>query len=330
MLEPYVQEGRIKGRGGAAFHLDKHRTSKILNGKADVPKQLRKALARVGLEDRVAVAFQPFLEEYLDANYLECFTADVLGLSNPRTKTDTTLGEELAPTIEEPGLFLARSLIAAIKESNLVSSEKTIWQNGTGSLAVEIGDLLDKGFGRAKKHKDIIVIPVNTAFDTEVTYGYEKTATPMVSERSIHGQWLVRMFKHGETSDDLKKRIEDNLAIRYGNSEREQRLGTIAVIENDKAAFFLLAISAFDQKNKAQSTPAHIEDALKGLLRVYDECGQGANMFMPLLGTGLSRANLDHNQSYALAERIVLENKNLVHGKITIMIHPNDAGKLEA
>lgn len=329
LLEPYVQEGHIKGRNGVDFHLDKHRTSKILNGKADVPKQLRKVLARIGLEDQVAISFQPFIEEQLETTYFEYFVSDVLKRIGTETEADKILHEELASMSAEPGSFLAHALIASIKESNLISSAKTIWQNGTGSLSVEIGNLLDKGFGRAKKHRDIIVVPVNTAFDTEVTYGYEGLAAPLVSEKTIHGQWLVRMFKCGATSDSLKKRIEDDLGARYGTTENEWPIGTVAVVENDRATFFLIAVSAFDQKNNAHSTPELLGIALENLLRVYDECGQGANMYVPLLGTGLSRASLSHKKSYDLIRDVMLRNKDRIHGEITIMVYPKDAGNLE-
>jgi hypothetical protein len=91
----------------------------------------------------------------------------------------------------------------------------------------------------------------------------------------------------------------------------------------------LWAISEFDEKNRAQSTQEIIKNALESLLEFYDAYGQGADMYIPLVGTGRSRANMTHQESYNLIKRVVIENENKVHGNITIVVLPDDYEKIK-
>ena len=339
LLEPYVIAGRVKARNGASFHLDKARTSKIMNGKADVPLPLKKPLARTGIEERTAAGFEIFLEESFDLDCFEQFASDVIGMINDDSIWDKTLKGRLAELTDVPCSFFAHGLIAAIKACNLASSSKILWHNGTGSLSVEIGDILGKGFCNARKLKNIVIIPVNTAFDTEVSWQYEQVAHPLVSARSIHGQWLMRMFNCGQDSATLKARIREDLSVREiepertilrdGMSVNEYPIGAVAAIENDKAIFYLLAISSFDRRNNAQSTSEAITRAIESVLEVYDKCGQSLDLYIPLLGTGMSRAGLNHADSYDLLTGCIEDNKRCIHGKVAIMIHPKDKDKLD-
>lgn len=339
LLEPIVRAGNVKAKKGAEFKLDKSRTSKILSGKADVPIQLKKPLGRIGIEEKVSEGFEPFLEERFDMDCFIEFQGSIAKLLNDDQETSKRLQEKLGAIGNDPQAYFAHCLIVAIKASNLAPSAKVLWQSGTGSFAAEVGDLLGKGFGRPKKQKNIVVIPVNTGFDTEVTWQYEGSTAPLVSATSIHGQWLCRMFKSAESPEIIKARIAKDLDERgihraHGHSHDETacidyELGTIAMIENDKAVFFLLAISSFDSKNNAQSTPELIAASLDRLFEHYDEYGQGLDMYMPLLGTGMSRANLSHSGSFALIREAVERNKGRLHGKVTLMVHPNDKDKLD-
>lgn len=339
LLEPVVQAGNVKAKMGAEFKLDKSRTSKILSGKADIPKQLKKPLGRIDIEEKVAEGFESFLEESFDIDCFGEFRESIEGLLNDDFEASKRLRKKLESLRGNPQAYFAHCLIAAIKESNLSPSAKALWQSGTGSFGVEVGDLLGKGFGRPKKQKNIVVIPVNTGFDTEITWQYEGSTTPLVSATSIHGQWLIRMFKTDESPEVIKTRIAKDLDER-GIKRRQDRaydetacvgyeLGTIAIIENNKAVFYLLAISSFDSKNNAQSTPELISNSLDRLFEHYDACGQGLDMYLPLLGTGMSRANLSHGDSFALIREAVERNRSRLHGKVTLMVHPNDADKLD-
>lgn len=87
-------------------------------------------------------------------------------------------------------------------------------------------------------------------------------------------------------------------------------------------------MAEFDCRNKASSDPQHVRKAIESLLCVYDERGQGLDMYLPLLGTGMSRAQLSHVDSYKLIESTIRENADRVHGKVTLMVLPADMHKL--
>ena len=339
LLGPYVEAGRVKARMGKVFHLDKARTSKIINGKADVPLALKKQLPRVGIEEETARNYDSFLCDYFDNDYFDEFAEEVLDCVNDGSFQGEALFQRLVALKADRPRFFAAVLIAAIKAPNIADESLAIWQNGTASLTVGFGDVLSYGFGREKKYKNIVVIPVNTTFDTEVSWLYESLPKPLVSSKSIHGQWLQRMFGSGCDSETIRQRIAADLASQgvvpsnqvfgLNGSRDEYPIGTVAKIENKKAIFFLVAISSFDENNNAQSTQEEINNAICSILSTYDKFGQGLDMYIPLLGTGMSRAMMSHEDSWRLLLKCTEEHKHQIHGRITVVVHPNDKDKVQ-
>lgn len=335
LLEPLVVAGRIKGRGGIDFHLDKSRTSQILNGRCDVPGALRKALARYGIEESVENEFSGFVDEFIDASLFHPFADEVISLMPNGAEASCRM--QNASDDEE--LFMAIALLEAVKNDNRESSEELLWSNGTGSLSIEIGDLFSHGFGKPRKVKQIVVIPVDTTFETRITWQYENTAKPLVSPKSLHGKWLARMAQTGVSTEELDDRIESSLrrrSIAASGSRKnesceraEYPIGTVAVIENARSLFYLLAISRFDENNNTQSTREDIAKSIQALLSTYDAIGQGFDVYVPLMGTGESRAGLSHQESLDLIANEMASEKALIHGRVTIIVYREDASKLE-
>ncbi len=330
LLEPLVIAGRIRGRGGIEFHLDKSRTSLILNGKCDVPAALRKALPRFGIEDSVASEYSMFVNDSIDSSLFPQLADAVLMIVSKENET----GKILKQCSDDAGRFMAISLLEAVKNDNRESYDEPLWSKGTGSLTIEIGDIFSHGFGRPRKMKQIVVIPVDTTFETRVTWQYEGAANPLISPKSLHGQWLIRMSQAGASPEELDDRIESNLRRRSVQAEKSARgrteypIGTVAVIENTRSLFYLLAISRLNNQNNAQSSLADITRSLDALLSSYDSLGQGLDIFIPLLGTGNSRAHLTHQESLDLLTIEITRHKELIHGSVTIVIFKDDAKKL--
>lgn len=97
-------------------------------------------------------------------------------------------------------------------------------------------------------------------------------------------------------------------------------IGTTAVIDIDIAVFYLVAIASFDEWNNAKSTKDEIKKAIIELLKIYDKLGQGYPMYIPLLGTGRSRAGLSYQESFELIKQTLVENKNRIQGHIKIVV----------
>ena len=350
ILEPYVEAGHVKQRGGKPFSLDKSRTSKVLNGRCDVPLELRKALVRYGIEKATANGFEAIFEDCLDVSLFDDLSEEIVGLIDAEDIMGEKLKRSLTSTIKDPQLFMARALMGAIRADNKAVASSRLWTNGKASVYLEIGDLFAHGFGRTRKSKEIVVIPVNTTFDTKVTRAYENDPKPLVSDRTIHGQWLIRMQESGVTPDELDVRIGQSIQAQIiepvakhglGTSPKpEYPFGTVAVIENNRAVFYLLAISRFDENNNARSSEALLTEAVEKLLAFYDERGQGLDLCLPLMGTGMSRTTvlpgdadehselMNHQQSYDLITSIISKRSSLIHGKMTIVVYKNDRDKL--
>ena len=82
--------------------------------------------------------------------------------------------------------------------------------------------------------------------------------------------------------------------------------GTIVVVEGkNNIEFFLLALSEFDENNKAQASKEEVIKCLKKAMEFYDINGQGYQMYITLMGTGRSRAGLTHYDSLQITKSVL-------------------------
>ena len=267
-LFPFVMAGNVKNKNGEEFHLDKARTSKIMNQKDDVPAKLREALSIYGIADKTREEMPVFVEDYLDPAKFENLIKKLLDMSQQElniknSSTDTGKTDLLSDLLTE-------LLLMSLSESNVSAPESIlIWKHGINTIEVQTGDLFRYGFENRRKNKNIVVIPVNTAFDTHVTRKIENDPYPVVSENTVHGQWLVRMKESGEQLDQIDARITKSLEnggfLPVSDSKNRHgkttcySIGSIAVIETDNAIYFLMAMAQFDDYNNARSTSETIQ-----------------------------------------------------------------------
>ena len=339
LLLPFVNAGNITNKNHEEFHLDKARTSEIMNQKADVPLKLRKALSLFRIKEKTYAEMDLFLEDYIDPNkqalLLEEFTA--LAKSEgvfPENNLDADGDQEELPII------LTELLLKAISESNLAKADIVlIWKHGLNSIDVQTGDLFHFGFDNRHKKKNIVVIPVNTAFDTHVTRKFEGETYPLVSENTVHGQWLVRLKETGERLDLIDERIADSLKkagffpIKESKKENGKKdcypMGSVAIIETTNAVYFLLAMAEFDDFKNARSSTEDIDAAITSLINIYDRFGLGYDLYLPLMGTGLSRAGLSTQEAYDLLIESLRKNSNRIYGQIHLILRPSDRDEIE-
>ncbi len=160
----------------------------------------------------------------------------------------------------------------------------------------------------------------------------EADPAPLVSNQTLHGKFLVRAYKGGyneeELSSKIKRSLQTDKLLKRSSKKLDLPIGTIATLDMGSATIFMLAISKFDDKNNAHSTKRDIQTAIKGLMSYYDTKGQGYDIYIPLMGTGRSRANLSNQESLDLITSTLLKNKNLLHGKVNIVILPEVMEKI--
>lgn len=325
-LAPYVEAGHVRNRFGEEYVLDKARASKLLSGKEDVPRALRRELNRIGLLEAVSSGFSYFVTDYVSPYEHHELANDVVALVPDGSPIK---GELLVRNDDLKGL-LAFALVEAIRAPNTAQDRKVIWKRGTASLMLVSGDLMKYGFGNRSKQKNIIVIPVDAGFETHVSKRVEKSKSPLVAPDSIHGQWLTRMAVGGTNSKRISARVKANLR-RQGlepNAKGEYPLGSVAEFETQRAIFCLVAISHFDEEKRAHSSPDEIRAALLGLLDHYDRRGQGRRMYVPLMGTSLSRTGLTLKESYDLLRETFSQHSDMITGGVNIVVKPENMQEL--
>ena len=223
--------------------------------------------------------------------------------------------------------LLSTILIVSILE------RKCLWANGKNKVLAFYGDIFEIN---KTKDKKIIVIPVNDTFETIIDENLTQN-NPLVSLKTIHGQWLKYMNELGYDYIALNKLIETDLKNRNINPIREYSkkdkprgntksypLGSIITIsgKND-TTFYLIAISCFDKNNRATTSRKNIRNCVDDLLEFYDKNGQEYPIYIPLFGTGRSRADLNHQQAFKIIKSILTDEQHL-HGTINIVVFTED------
>lgn len=327
-------EGIYRGAGWqrCIVHLERNVaklcTSKMLNGEADVPGALRRARLQHGLEARVVEECEILWDETLNPTHFGELAFDILGLVGEEDPRQASLARTLGRAREDSCLFTAGALIGVVGLENKSQSKALIWKRGIGSLEWAACDLFRFAFCSRRKRKNIVVIPVDCSFDTHVTRGYEGLRSKRVKENTVHGKWLTRMAQSGVLEGNLEKRLSRELKDVGKAADGTCSVGTVAVVETEKCAFFLLAISRFDRNGNVQSTPRDVANAMESLLCHYDRYGQGANLYLPLLGTGMPRAGLCSAESYRMLVETATEGSSHIAGKVTIVVLPEVALEL--
>lgn len=328
----YADAGRVSHRDGGTFRLDAAQTSRMMNGKIELPDKVKEAAALCDLEAKIEGSLVDALPEAIDCDDFGSLAASVIGLCG---RSQKAVEERLSAAAGVPEKLIAIALIAAVKANNVMATKRQLRSRGTGSVWVEAGDLFAKAFGKKRKGtvKPIVVIPVDTGFRTHVTRGYENEAHPAVADTTLHGQWLTRVLQSEKNLSEglLAKRIDGSLALHAkpaGKEGGEWPIGTVAVVETDAAVFYLLAISTFDGDNNAHATRDDVRDAIRALIAFYDRNGQGHDLYIPLMGTGLSRAGMSLRDAYEMLEAELCSDDVFIAGKATITVLPDVAADI--
>lgn len=326
LLYPLVENEDIRDKDGNEYHLDKSRVSRLLNHRDDIPEALRKPFEKIGVEERISSDFEVFCETCLNISEKE----QILKKIKTALIDDANISDK-----EKEQLFcgefvsvLLKLFIHSLKQDNRQSPPDsiTIWTNGNNYIQIVPGDIFGFGFDKRNKKNRIVVIPVDTSFETQITIDTETVREPLVSTESLHGEFLQRIYKKGISQSELKTRILTNLEIDTNDLPTE--VGRIASLYFEPATFFLIAISSFNENKNARSNKQYIKKAIDDLIDYYDSKGQGYKIYVPLMGTGLSRAFLSNQESYNLIKNTLLGSKDKLQGKIHIVIKPEVISEL--
>lgn len=227
-------------------------------------------------------------------------------------------------------LFLSLLIVA-------FSNTDCVWKRGSSKICVMYGDILKMAqkkpwYIRSQQQK-IIVIPVNTHFDTIVDS--QTVPNPLVSSRTIHGKWILQYANEMQkTPEQIEQDIFSFLDAKHlayetvdrtRGSQRKYPAGTCAMLQgNNNASFLLLALSEFDGHNTAHATKEELISVLHSLIEFVNQQSQGVDCYIPLLGTGLSRTGFTHKESlHTILSTLNLYNNRII-GKITVVVYSGD------
>lgn len=330
LFDPIIEGLNIKGKNDELLFFEKSVRSEILHNKRNVHSSFQDALERCDSYQVIKDSFLYLAENILDPNLTDKAIEQIKEIIS----NDISINSQQKTIVEtsDTVCFLSDAFILALKMNNVMTSSDDIvlWQNGNNILNAISGDIFTYGFDN-RKNQNIIVIPVDTSFETHISGINEKSQYPLVSENTLHGMWLSRIKKCGYSEEDIKAQIKESLIqhmISPLNSAdfstiEHYPIGTIAQFSHTKNCFYLIAISEFNEQNIAYSDKDKIEFCLQRLIEYYNIYGQGYHLYIPLLGTGRSRANLSYQDSFDLILDTFMKHKQLLQGKISIVIQPN-------
>ena len=186
--------------------------------------------------------------------------------------------------IKESVLFLVILLVLNVLIALLLSKEKSsisIKVNNTTKLSVHFGDI---------GNSENIVVPVNDYFDTLVN-------DEVVSKDSIHGKLIKNEFGGNEKllasliDKALEGKPSETIDERKIERNKRYELGTVAKISHDGKDFYLVALTKFDDDNKASIDSSEYQIVISKLLNFIGTHSQGKKVSFPLLG-GSARSGI--------------------------------------
>lgn len=331
ILKCIVETGNVLDHNGDSLYFDKSYTSKIINNHASIPPGILETVMDKNLLSVILQEFSVFYETRINhkkTDDMRKTLSDIINADTDFANSDKT--ELLSESDNMRFLFTLFIKTLFVKNDTEINSGIIIWKKGDSYIQAVYGDLFKYAFSNRRKRKNIVVIPVNTRFDTHLTTKLENAVYPMISSVTLHGEWLLRVEKQKGRIEDMQERIQNDLRYRgcICNEHEKYPIGTIAVVDIGNTCFYLLAISSFDEHNCAKSTPEYIEQAVNKLLEFYDSNGQGYEIYIPLLGTGRSRAGMSFQESFDLIKQEALNRAGSFHGKITIVISKDIKGEI--
>ena len=189
----------------------------------------------------------------------------------------------------------------------------------------QINTQVEVAFGDLFKQEGHKVVPVNEFFDTELG--------DCVSDRSVHGQFIIGVYK-GD-SNSLDQHLRSALANVTGEEVRRERgrttkypIGTTAVIGDlPGARYFLAALCHTDINTlKASADVPDLWLTLSGLWKSVREHANAYPVNIPLFGSGLAQIRLSPQQLLqVMLLSLVMEAKSreISTGVIRIVLHPS-------
>ena len=223
-------------------------------------------------------------------------------------------------------VIIVLAFIAAIF-TVVVKKTKKVFGDTNKGLTLCYGDIIKLGFPKRKTTKHIIVIPVNRCFDLSCENN-------LISEKSIHGQWINKYITSKKTITELHQKIEHILANqKVGYIEldaadkkcgylKRYEPGTIVELkETNGVIFYLWGVSELDSDLKANCTDIDYFKGLQNLIEYYDAHGQCLDLYCPVFGDHIIRPTKSTDNMLHFMISLFKINEPKIHGNIHIVVY---------
>lgn len=218
-----------------------------------------------------------------------------------------------------------------------LSKKEIVFTSNSGhSVYVHFGDIysteiIDKNYRERRN----LVIPVNRCFDTLVD-------NDLISSKTLHGNLMQKLYNSKLfTQEQLDKKIKESLLaqkLKYETLSKEEKpkgnlnryeVGSIAEVkENENLVYFFLGLSKFNEKLCASTTINEYVIAIQKLVEFCNERSQGYPVVMPILGSGLSRTNIEIQNTIKYIIDVLRINRNIINCDFHIVIKEDEKNKL--
>ena len=236
-------------------------------------------------------------------------------------------------------IFVATFIIVFFTIYLVLRFKKRHRISGRGSIFIEAryGNILDIKKEKRDKSKPVVIIPVNSSFDTLVEDN-PSTVDRIVEGTSIHGQWLKKYASTPELLEKLDKDISQFIIsknwspIKVLESKRGKKdvysLGSHVFIEMNDYSFLLFALTEFNEHNKVIKKDAEEFTVLmKKLMDITDECA-GKHVYIPVMGTKIALFGIDDLASFEYIKNAALNKKCSLRASISIVIYEASRDKV--
>ncbi len=299
--------------------IGKDEISRIINQKSELPISIKKSLNQCNIET-LNSNLMNFYKKYLNELSIKLLVEKLsnIYLSDPYILNEEKISfQKIERNDYQKITYL---LVETAKICNkIIGIKRRIYKKGKNELNYIIDNIIEIAFKKTKSDKDtkLIVIPFDADFNLHLSSYNDSNV--IISPNSLHGKWLLKMKENNIDEETLKSSIQPI----------NHKIGDVQIYEFNKNIFYLLAISKFDNKNMAHANENDIKESIIGLLKYYNQHGMAYELYIPLLGTGNSRAKLDFIDSFKLIKNTIIENIDLLNGIINIVIYDQDYKDIE-
>ena len=192
------------------------------------------------------------------------------------------------------------------------------------------GNILDY-IGASKVN---LIVPVNSCFDTKID-------DSVISANSLHGQVIKFLYDNNLVSQsDLDKKIKRSLkeqnisSVNISNNVKQggksvgnynrYPIGSTAFVDISNVRYHFIALSIIENNKNAKTSD---QDYLVVLNAIVDNCFRNSNgnpIYLPLVGSGLSKLNYNHQQQLEFMVKYFMLRKTKLISDVEIVIRKED------